>query len=179
MSSVSDRLDLSKSTVLNAAVRLALAEQRILDENRKFLTDRGVDAAFVAGEEKGGGALGRSSTLILVKNLPHDSSGDELTALFCSHGSGGGGGGGKSGRAPSSVTLSPSRTVALVLYGHRDDARRAFRRMSYRRYGNVPLYLTWAPLLASSKAKEEGARDGRRRRRGGGQGGGGRQGSPT
>lgn len=36
----------------------------------------------------------------------------------------------------------------MVEYGHGSDAKRAFRKLAYRRFKSVPLYLEWAPMQA-------------------------------
>lgn len=79
----------------------------------------------------------RSTTSILVKNLPYDTQEEELAKIF--HGA---------GDAPQKILLPPSRTIALVVYGHSSDAKRVFRKLAYRRFKSVPLYLEWAPMEA-------------------------------
>jgi len=101
---------------------------------------------------RSGGALSpkRSKTMILVKNLPYDTSMEDLTKVF--HGIG--------GDVPQKILLPPSKTAALVEYGHATDARRAFRRLAYKKFKHVPLYLEWAPMRAGGKreaAAEGGA----------------------
>mmetsp|Transcript_22120 Transcript_22120/g.33755 ORF Transcript_22120/g.33755 Transcript_22120/m.33755 type:complete len:334 (+) Transcript_22120:1-1002(+) len=77
----------------------------------------------------------RSKTSMLVKNLSFDTTIEELTKIF--HGI---------QTPPSAILLPPSRTIALVQYDHQNDARTAFRKLAYKRFKNVPLYLEWAPM---------------------------------
>ena len=152
---VADRLGVSKGEVLNvkdgissgnAAVRLALGETHIIAENIAFFEEHGVDVTALeaskkstAGKSSGSGSgsgAKRSKTMILVKNLPYDTTLEELTKVF--HGIG--------GDAPQRMLLPPSKTAALVEYGHATDARRAFRRLAYKKFKHVPLYLEWAPM---------------------------------
>jgi multiple RNA-binding domain-containing protein 1 len=142
---LSNRLNVSKGDVLdvkdgissgNAAVRLALGETHIIAENREFFLKYGVDLS-----EKD--SVKRSKSTILVKNLPFDTSLEDLTKVF--HGIG--------GDVPSQILLPPSKTAALVEYGHANDARRAFRRLAYTKFKHIPLYLEWAPL--SDEANEQ------------------------
>ncbi len=74
-SSIADRLGVSKSDILNpgadggpdnAAVRLALAETRIIQETKEFLTQEGINVDAFDGKK---GA--RSDTTMLVKNIPY------------------------------------------------------------------------------------------------------------
>ncbi|KAL9183533.1 hypothetical protein ACHAXT_004389 [Thalassiosira profunda] len=146
---LSDWLGVDKGDVLNvkdgissgnAAVRLALGETHIISENMAFFEEHGVDVAALEskpkGKKGGTGAAKRSKTLILVKNLPYDTAYEDLTKVF--HGIG--------GDVPVRIALPPSKTAALVEYGHPTDARRAFRRLAYRKFKHVPLYLEWAPM---------------------------------
>lgn len=149
--SLADRLGIKKGDILNvkgglssgdAAVRLALGETQIIEENREYFQDHGIDmealvsAKPAAADNKG--AVKRSKTSLLVKNLPYDTLVEELEKVF--HGV---------GDAPKKILLPPSRTIALVEYSHSSEAKRAFRKLAYRRFKSVPLYLEWAPLAAS------------------------------
>jgi multiple RNA-binding domain-containing protein 1 len=154
---LADRLGLRKGDILNvkeglssgdAAVRLALGETHIIEENREYFRKEGVDmdALVSAKGEADDKSVKRSSTNILVKNLPYDTELEELTKIFYGIG----------GDPPKRILLPPSRTIAMAEYGHSSDARRAFRKLAYRRFKHVPLYLEWAPLTAQVKDKDEG-----------------------
>lgn len=151
---LSDRLNVSKGDVLdvkdgissgNAAVRLALGETHIIAENREFFLKHGVDLTLTEKD-----SVKRSKSTILVKNLPFDTSLEDLTKVF--HGIG--------GDVPSQILLPPSKTAALVEYGHANDARRAFRRLAYTKFKHIPLYLEWAPLSEGAKDQNEPTTDG-------------------
>ena len=150
---LADRLGLHKGEILNvkdglssgdAAVRLALGETHIIEENREYFRKEGVDMDALVSV-KGDTSGKRSTTAILVKNLPYDTELEELTRMF--HGVG--------DDAPQRILLPPSRTIALVEYGHATDARRAFRKLAYKRFKHVPLYLEWAPLAAKVESKPD------------------------
>jgi len=147
---VADRLGISKGDILNvkdgissgnAAVRLALGETHIISENIAFFESHGVDVTALDSKSNrngvGSSAPKRSKTMILVKNLPYDTSLEDLTKVF--HGIG--------GDVPTNILLPPSKTAALVEYGHATDARRAFRNLAYKKFKHVPLYLEWAPMM--------------------------------
>ena len=148
---LSDRLGLAKGDILNvkddlssggAAVRLALGETQIIEENREYFQQHGIDMNILVSGSSGKGVeklhdVKRSKEMILVKNLPYDTTEDDLAKLFNGVGD-----------APSRILLPPSRTIALVEYGHAVDARKAFRKLAYKRFKHVPLYLEWAPLAA-------------------------------
>lgn len=152
---ISDRLGVSKGDVLNvkdgissgnAAVRLALGETHIISENIAFFESHSVDISALEGGGKGSSDKSkRSATMILVKNLPYDTSVEDLTKVF--HGIG--------GDAPQRILLPPSKTAALVEYNHATDARRAFRRLAYKKFKHVPLYLEWAPMMAEARKTEQ------------------------
>ena len=147
---LAERLGLKKGDILNvkeglssgeAAVRLALGETQIIEENREYFGQHGVDMdILVSGPSNGKGGPKRSKEMILVKNLPYDTTEQELAKLFQGVGD-----------APVRILLPPSRTISLVEYGHSVDARRAFRKLAYKRFKHVPLYLEWAPLAAKQK----------------------------
>jgi multiple RNA-binding domain-containing protein 1 len=151
---LSDRLGISKGDILNvkdgissgnAAVRLALGETHVISENIAFFEDHGVDVVALEVKSNkidgGGGAPTRSKTMILVKNLPYDTSLEDLTKVFHDIG----------GDVPQKILLPPSKTAALVEYAHATDARRAFRKLAYKKFKHVPLYLEWAPMKAGGK----------------------------
>lgn len=153
---LAERLGLRKGDILgvkdklssgDAAVRLALGETQIIEENREYFRQHGVDmeALVSANEGSNGNQTGaakskkRSKTAILVKNLPFDTRVEELEKLF------------HVGQEPVNILLPPSRTIAMIEYGHSTDAKRAFRKLAYRRFKHVPIYLEWAPLEAKKK----------------------------
>jgi len=150
---LAERLGLRKGDILgvkdklssgDAAVRLALGETQIIEENREYFRQHGVDMEALVSAYEGtndnqsakGAAKKRSKTAILVKNLPFDTRVEELEKLF------------HVGQEPVNILLPPSRTIAMIEYGHSTDAKRAFRKLAYRRFKHVPIYLEWAPLQA-------------------------------
>jgi multiple RNA-binding domain-containing protein 1 len=80
-----------------------------------------------------GGKLERSDTTMLVKNLPYETTEEELRTLFEAYGT--------LGR----LVLTPSRALALVEFIEVSPARAAFRALNYSRFHHLPLYLEWAP----------------------------------
>lgn len=123
-----------------AAVRLALGETAVIEENRTYFADHGIDMEALVSlggqdEVSDSAAYARSKTAILVKNLPHDTNKDDLKQIFQGN--------------DVSILLPPSRTIAVVQYTHANDAKLAFRKHAYRRFKSVPLYLEWVPLAAS------------------------------
>jgi len=155
---LAERLGLRKGDILgvkdklssgDAAVRLALGETQIIEENREYFRQHGVDMeALVSANDGGNGSQSgtvtskkRSKTAILVKNLPFDTRKEELEKLF--H---------VGQEMDFRVLLPPSRTIAMIEYGHSTDAKRAFRKLAYRRFKHVPIYLEWAPLQAKQKS---------------------------
>jgi multiple RNA-binding domain-containing protein 1 len=145
---LSSRLGLEKGKILdvkdglssgNAAVRLALGETQVIEENKKYFENQGFDITTLEST-KSSAAAKRSSNVILVKNLPFDTSHDELAKIFIAVG----------GKEPQ-VLLPPSRTIALVIYESNNDAKRAFRKVAYKRFKHVPLYLEWASIKSTEK----------------------------
>uniref|UniRef100_A0A3Q3QR76 Probable RNA-binding protein 19 n=1 Tax=Monopterus albus TaxID=43700 RepID=A0A3Q3QR76_MONAL len=141
---IAEKYNTTKSQVLDheskgsVAVRMALGETQIIQETRQFLLDNDVslDSFSQAAAE-------RSTTVILVKNLPAGVTVSELEALFSPHGS--------LGR----VLLPPSGLTAIVEFLEQTEAKRAFTRLAYSKFHHVPLYLEWAPVRVFVTAKPE------------------------
>jgi len=74
-------LGVSKAELLspdsdNVAVRLALAETHVIAETKQYLESEGVCLdAFKSNKE-------RSNTIILIKNIPHSTTIEEIQDLF-------------------------------------------------------------------------------------------------
>uniref|UniRef100_A0A3Q1HRR2 Probable RNA-binding protein 19 n=1 Tax=Anabas testudineus TaxID=64144 RepID=A0A3Q1HRR2_ANATE len=141
---IAEKYNTTKSQVLDheskgsVAVRMALGETQIVQETRQFLLDNGVslDSFSQAAAE-------RSTTCILVKNLPAGVTVSELEELFSPHGS--------LGR----LLLPPSGLTAIVEFLEPIEAKRAFTRLAYSKFQHVPLYLEWAPVGVFVAAKPE------------------------
>ncbi|KAK0532014.1 Multiple RNA-binding domain-containing protein 1 [Tilletia horrida] len=173
--SVADRLGISKSDILNpdsvadgqaksgssAAVRLALAETRVIQETKDFLIAHGINldafndrhASDVSGNgaakdtKKPSAPVERSETTMLVKNIPYGTTSDEIRALFARHGE------------VAQVLLPPAGTLAIVQMLVPGEARVAFRALAYRRFKDSVLYLEKAPgdLFEANPNAEAGA----------------------
>ncbi|XP_014883113.1 putative RNA-binding protein 19 [Poecilia latipinna] len=141
---IAEKYNATKSQVLDheskgsVAVRMALGETEIVQETRQFLLDNSVclDSFSQA-------AAVRSTTVILVKNLPAGVTTTELEELFSPHGS--------LGR----VLLPPSGLTAIIEFLEPTEAKRAFARLAYSKFHHVPLYLEWAPVGVFTAAKPE------------------------
>ncbi|XP_045891930.1 probable RNA-binding protein 19 [Micropterus dolomieu] len=141
---IAEKYNTTKSQVLDheskgsVAVRMALGETQIVQETRQFLLDNAVslDSFSQAAAE-------RSTTVILVKNLPAGVTASELEELFSPHGS--------LGR----VLLPPSGLTAIIEFLEPTEAKRAFTRLAYSKFQHVPLYLEWAPVGVFVAAKPE------------------------
>uniref|UniRef100_A0A3Q3M7Z1 Probable RNA-binding protein 19 n=1 Tax=Mastacembelus armatus TaxID=205130 RepID=A0A3Q3M7Z1_9TELE len=141
---IAEKYNTTKSQVLDheskgsVAVRMALGETQIVQETRQFLLDSGVSLDSFSQA-----AAARSTTVILVKNLPAGVTVSELEALFSPHGS--------LGR----VLLPPSGLTAIIEFLEPTEAKRAFTRLAYSKFHHVPLYLEWAPVGVFVAAKPE------------------------
>lgn len=112
----------------SAAVRLALGETELIIEVRKFLeTNDVVLDAFNQAPKK------RSKTVILVKNLPADTQIGDIQPLFAKFG--------LLGR----IVLPPSGVTAIIEFLDSGEAKKAFSKLAYTKFKNMPLYLEWAP----------------------------------
>ncbi|KAJ7228150.1 hypothetical protein GGX14DRAFT_538560 [Mycena pura] len=132
-SSIADRMQISKSEILNpegsdnAAVKLALAETHIIQETKTYLESQGVLLDSFSSRA-------RSDTIILVKNIPYGTNAEQIRELFEAHGE------------LTRVLVPPAGTMAVVEFAHGDDAGNAFRAVAYRRLGSTVIYLEKGPL---------------------------------
>jgi len=105
-----------------------MAETTILTETKSFLIERGVNLASLTSPQKS-----RSETVIIAKNFPYGTTQDELLHLF---------GGAETVKR---ILLPPAGTIAFLEFFAAGQARAAFKRLAYRRFKDVPLYLEKAP----------------------------------
>ena len=131
ISSISDRLGVPKSTVLDptssdAAIKQALAETHIIEETKAYFMANGVNLdAFKAKE--------RSETAILVKNFAYGTTAEELRTLFDVYGS------------ISRILMPPSGTISIIEFAEREHAHSAFKNLAYRKFKDSILFLEKAP----------------------------------
>lgn len=148
MSSISDRLGISKSDLIdptssNTAIKQAQAETHIIQENKAYFSANGVNLdAFKS--------VARSETAILVKNFAYGTRAEELTKLFEPYGK------------ILKVLLPPSGTVAIVEFEHPQGAQSAFRSLAYRKFKDSVLFLEKAPntvFFAGTNVPQTGKND--------------------
>ncbi|KAL8276281.1 hypothetical protein RQP46_011309 [Phenoliferia psychrophenolica] len=132
MSSIADRLKIPKSQLLdsesdNAAVRVALAETHVIAETKQYFENEGINlAAFTTPGP-------RSSTAILVKNIPYNTTQATLSTLFAPFGT------------IARLLLPPAGTMAIVEMIDAASASAAWRGLVYKKLGASILYLEKAP----------------------------------
>ncbi|GAB1868922.1 Probable RNA-binding protein 19 [Camponotus japonicus] len=116
------------SNGMSAAVKLALGETQLAQDTRAFLEENGVCLdAFNQAPKK------RSTTIILVKNLPAQTKSSEIREMFAKHGE------------LARIVMPPAGITALVEFLEPSEARKAFHALAYKKYKHLPLYLEWAP----------------------------------
>lgn len=117
-----------ESNGMSAAVKLALGETQLIHDTKNFLEENGVCLdAFNQAPKK------RSTTIILVKNLPSESKPREIREMFAKYGE------------LARVVMPPAGITALVEFLEPSEARKAFHSLAYKKYKHLPLYLEWAP----------------------------------
>lgn len=143
MSSISDRLGVAKSDLLDptssdAAVKQAHAETHLIQETKAYFTANGVDLEAFKRRERGDSA-------ILVKNFVYGTKAEELKRLFEEHGN------------VSSILMPPSGTIAIVRFEQPQQAKTAFASLAYRKFKDSVLFLEKAPKdLFRSDASSNG-----------------------
>ena len=143
VSSVADRLGLSKSEVLDptssdAAIKQAHAETHIIQETKAYFRQQGVDLDSFKKSQRG-------DTAILVKNIPYDCSKDELKRMFEEHGE------------VKKFLMPPSGVIAIIEFSNAAQCKSAFGALAYRKIKSSVLFLEKAPkgLLESKRVSKE------------------------
>jgi len=148
---LSERLNKEKRDILggenagSVAVHMALGETELVNETKRFLQSYGVNLDVF-----GQAASSRSKNIMLVKNLPPNTTKEELSEIFSKHGD--------MGR----LLMPPFGITAIVEYIEASDAKKAFQNLAYSKFKHTPLYLEWAPvgvLSGEVTAKEEEQED--------------------
>ena len=130
-STIASRMGISKSELLDptssdAAVKQAHAETHIIQETKSYFAQHGVDLEAFQRSSKG-------DIAILVKNLPHSVTPDELRKLFEEHGT------------VTKFLMPPTGMTAIVEFSNVVEAKTAFMSLSYRKLKDSILYLEKAP----------------------------------
>lgn len=147
------------------ASRVSLMETHVISATKEWLKKEGISVkAFeVEGSDifsaklKFDGtveSMARSEDTIIIKHLPSDQVALSDLQKLCS----------PFGRI-NRLCLSPSRTIAIVQYLDKSSADHAFRRLVFKRFKGIPLYLEWAPVglfVLDTKKQDEGERDSRK-----------------
>lgn len=131
MSTVASRMGISKAELLDptsadAAVKQAHAETHIIQETKSYFAQHGVDLEAFQKSAKG-------DLAILVKNVPHSVTPDELRKTFEEHGK------------VSKFLMPPTGMTAIVEFSNAAEAKTAFMSLSYRKMKDSILYLEKAP----------------------------------
>lgn len=144
MSSISDRLGISKSELLDptsstAAIKQAHAETHVIQETKAYFAANGVNLDAFKIEE-------RSETAILIKNFSYGTRPEELKSLFEPYGT------------VLKILMPPSGTISIVEFEHPEHARSAFKSLAYRKFKDSILFLEKAPktLFSHEKSKPDG-----------------------
>ena len=131
MSSISDRLGISKSELLDptssqSAIKQAHAETNIIQETKAYFAANNVDLMAFKNKE-------RDDTTILVKNFSYGTTIEDLRKLFETYGN------------ITKLLMPPAGTIAIVEFECASDARSALRAVAYRKFKDSILFLEKAP----------------------------------
>ena len=125
------------------AVKLAVGETQIVNDMRKFLIRNGVKLdAFNSTDVQ------RSKEVILMKNLPNNTNEKELREMFRKF---------EIEQNIKRLVVPDYGLAAIIEFNERQEARDAFKKLAYRKFKNVPIYLEWAPvdIFDGDKAEKE------------------------
>jgi len=124
------KLDLMNREVDNPAVKIALAETKIINETKDYLRENGVDVSIFDGPRKG---LVRSRTTLIIKNIPKDTSKNRLSELLNRYG------------FVNRLILPNNKSISIAQFRNIDHASNAFEKLSGYSFQGIPLYLEYAP----------------------------------
>lgn len=124
------KLDLLNREVENPAVKIALAETKIINETKEWLKENGINIKLFDGTK---GSVERSRTVVIIKNLPKDVTKAKLSDLLNRYG------------FVNRLLLPSNKVIAIAQYRNIDHAANAFERLSGFMFLGVPLYLEYAP----------------------------------
>lgn len=136
LSSVSDRLKVSKSELLDptsssAAVTQAHAETQVILETKAYFQGHKIDLTGKA----------RSDVSVLVKNFPFGTTPQELRDLFEPHGS------------IKHLLMPPAGTIAIVVFEQAAQAKSALGALAYRKFKNSILFLERGPASTTNETE--------------------------
>ena len=131
MSTLASRMGISKAELLDptssdAAVKQAHAETHVIQETKAYFAQHGVDLEAFKNSSKG-------DLAILVKNVPHSVTPEELRKTFEDHGT------------VTKFLMPPTGMTAIVEFSNVAEAKTAFGALSYRKMKDSILYLEKAP----------------------------------
>lgn len=122
-----DKRDIIDATQSSSAVKLALAETSLLDETRRYCALQGIDLDALS---QGGP---KSSTVLLLKNLPAGTTANTLNNLISQYGQ------------TKRLAIPPSATLAFVEFEDAAASKSAQRSLSYQKLGNSVIYVERMP----------------------------------
>ncbi|KAF2820438.1 RNA-binding domain-containing protein [Ophiobolus disseminans] len=131
MSTIANRMGISKAelldpTSIDAAVKQAHAETHIIQETKSYFAQHGVDLEAFQKSKKG-------DLAILVKNVPHGVTANELRKMFEEHGK------------VTKFLMPPTGMTSIIEFSNVAEAKTAFMALSYRKMKDSVLYLEKAP----------------------------------
>ncbi|KAH7817758.1 putative Polyadenylate-binding protein 2 [Monocercomonoides exilis] len=151
------------------ASRLALAEAEVVNETRDYLLREGIELtqddllqiaqtaqkADEAQRNKKKSAASSSATanrltvprstkMLLIKNLSADTDAKELERMVTA----------AANAKPIRFVFPPSKIMCVVEFEGDEEARKCFRKLAFKRYLDMPLYLEWAPLPMEGRGKK-------------------------
>jgi multiple RNA-binding domain-containing protein 1 len=131
LSSVADRLGVSKSALLDpastdAAVKQAHAETHVIQETRAYFKESGIN--LDAFQERP-----RDDRILLVKNFAYGITTDDLRSTLEPYGQ------------LTQLLVPPSGTIAIVQYSAAAEAKQAMTHLSYRNLKGSILFIEKGP----------------------------------
>lgn len=141
------KLDLLNREVDNPAVKISLAETKIINETKEWFRENGVNLKVFETTRK---SCPRSRTIVMIKNLPKDCTKARLSELLNRYG------------FVNRILIPANKSIAIAQFRNIDHAANAFTKLSGYSFLGSPIYLEYAPegiISEGAMIEEETERD--------------------
>lgn len=142
--SISQQFNVNKNDILNVkkekfiAIKIAIGETMIIEQTKQILKKQGVNISVFSRNKN---RCLRSKTVLIVKNIPYNSTKEEILSQFTSFGN------------INRCIIPNTKVLAIIEFNKSKEAKQAFDSSCYKKFKNVPLFLEWAPLEIFSDLK--------------------------
>ena len=115
----------------NIAITTTLAETKIINQTKLFFKNNGINVKLFQQSKS---QTVRSRNIILVKNISYKAKLKDILSLFSKYGT------------LNRCLMPETKSCAVIEYNDHKNAKKAFNKLAYYNFKNLPLFLEWAPV---------------------------------